>query len=223
MKNKLMRLVTVLTLSGIALSLTAWAIAQKGEPVTQRDGTKRQTLRDIARERDVEIDVAEGENSTEYGDLRLLTKHAEAIVVGRVISEESSFDGDDHIITTYQLAIQRVLKHTKLNGPLGAGDEPPAPLSTSLKFVRPGGSVLVNGHRASRRSKGTEALQPSRDVLLFLWWSPSYKAYTLAGGVSGAFLIDAELRIRPLASKRTMLRYDGSTLDSIIDEVLATQ
>lgn len=223
MKNKVLRLVTLITLSGIALSLTAWAIAQKGEPVTQRNGTKRQTLRDIARERDVEVEAAEGENDAEYSDLSLLAKHAEAIVVGRVISEESSFDGDDHIITTYQLNIQRVLKHTKLNGPLGAGDEPPAPLGSSLKLVRPGGSVMVNGHRATRKSKGTEALQPSRDVLLFLWWSPSFKAYTLAGGPSGAFLIDAELRLRPLTSKPKLLKYDGSTLESVIAEVLATQ
>ena len=226
MKNKLLRLVTVLTLSGMALSLTAWAIAsnaQQGGPATQTDGAKRQTLRDIARNRDVEVEVSEGENSAEYGDLRLLAKHAEAIVVGRLINEASSFDGDDHIITTYSLDIQRVLKHTKLNAPLGAGDEPPAPLVTPLKFVRPGGIVMVNGHRASRRLKGSEPLQPSRDVLLFLWWSPAYKAYTLAGGVSGAFLIDGELRLKPLASKRGMLKYDGGTLDAIIDEVLATQ
>jgi hypothetical protein len=221
MKNRLLRFVTVLTLSGMALSLTVCAIAldpQQAGQAVQRDGAKRQTLRDIARDRDIEVEGSEEKNSAEYSDLRLLTKHAEAIVVGRVIKEESSFDGDDHIITAYRLDVQRVLKHTKLHAPLGVGNEPPAALVTPLKFVRPSGIVLVNGHRASRKLKSSEAIQPSSDVLLFLWWSPAYKAYTLAGGVSGAFLIDGDLRLRPLASKRGMLEY-GGTLEAVIDEV----
>lgn len=226
MKNKPLRLITVLSLSGMALSLTAWAIAPnpgQSRQATQTDGAKRQTLREIARDRDVEVEVPEMESTTQYGELRILAKQAEAIVVGRIINQESFFDGDDHIVTTYRLDIQRVLKHTKLNGPLGAGDEPPAPLVTPLKVARPGGMVLINGHRASRNLKGSEALTSGSDALLFLWWSPAYKAYTLAGGISGAFLIDWELRLRPLGSRPGMLKYNHATLDAVIAEVLATQ
>jgi hypothetical protein len=224
MKNNLMRALTVFTLSVVVLLLTAWAIAssaQKNSQTTQTQGTKLKTLREIARERDVETDVSEMEESAEYEDLHVLAKHAEAIVVVRVSDEESAFDGDNHISTSYHLEVLNVLKHTKLNAPLGVGDQPPAPLVTPLKLVRPGGVVMVNDRRAFAKLKGSEPLKSGRHFLLFLWWSPARNAYTLAGGVSGAFLIDMEQRLRPLGSKAGMRKYDGNGLQALIDEVLA--
>lgn len=226
MKNKILRSVTLLTLTGLALSLTAWAISfasQRNEQATQTGGAKSKKLRDLVRERDVEVEVPEGEANLEYNDLRLLAKHAEAIVVGSIVEEKSSFDGDDHILTSYRLDVRRVLKSTRLNAPLGVGQEPPAPLVTPLEVVRMGGVVEVNGRRASRKLKGGEPLKTGSDFLLFLWWSPDYKAYTLAGGVSGAFLIDGEQRLRPLGMKPGMRTYEGIALQVAIDEVLANQ
>jgi hypothetical protein len=226
MTTKHLRAVTILTLAGLTLSLTAWGIAsvpRQGGQVKQTEGAKPKTLREIARERDIEVEEpAEGLN-TEYNDLHLLAKHAEAIVVGRIMDEESSFDGDDYIVTTYRLDVLRVLKDTRLNAPLNAGQEPPAPLVTPLKLARPGGVVTINGHRASRILKGGERLKPGTDVLLFLWWSPNFKAYTLAGGVSGVLLIDGQQRLRPLGSKTGMLKFEGGDLQAVVDEITAHQ
>jgi hypothetical protein len=209
-----------------ALSLTAWAIAfapRQNAQTTQTDETKRKTLRDIARERDVEVQDSGGELSVEYNDLRTLARNAEAIVVGRITEGESSFSSDDYIITTYHLDVQRVVKEMRLSAPLMAGQEPPAPLATPLKLIRSGGTVLVNGHRATSTLKGGDRLKPGNDYLLFLSWSPNYKAYTLAGGVSGAFLVDGEQRLSPLGTKAGILRHKGGGLQAVLDEVLADQ
>lgn len=226
MKNKILRSVTLLTLTGLVLSLTAWAISsipQRNEQATQANGTKSKTLRDIARERDIEVDAPEGELNLEYSDFHHLVRHAEAIVVGRITEEKSFFDGDNYIVTNYQLDVQRVLKLTRLNGPLREGQEPPAPLVTPLKLARIGGVVEVNGRRASQKLKGSEPLKPGSDFLLFLWWSTNHKAYILAGGVSGAFLIDGEQHLKPLGREQGMRKYDGSALQVAIDEILANQ
>jgi hypothetical protein len=226
MTNKILRSVMVLTLAGLALSLTAWAIAsapQQGGQAAQNAGQKRKTLRDIARERDVEFEVSAEELDNEYSDLRHLAKDAEAIIIGRITDEESSFSSDDHIVTAYQLDVLRVIKDTRLNAPLMSGQEPPAPLVTPLKLVRTGGTVLVNGHRATGRLKGAERLKPGNDYLLFLWWGPNSKAYMLAGGVSGAFLIDGEQRLSPLGSMKGMLKHKGGDLQAVVDEVTANQ
>lgn len=226
MKNRLLRAVTIIALTAAALSLTAWAIAsapRQRAQAAQTDETKRKTLRELARERDVEVQELEDELSGEYSDLRTLAKHAEAIVVGRVTSAQSSFDGDDFIYTTYQIDVQRVIKATQLNAPLMAGEEPPAPLMTPLKLVRPGGTVMVNGHRAIQALQGGDRLKPSNDFLLFLWWSPNFKAYLLAGGISGAFRVNADQSLSPLGTKAGMLRHKGGGLQAVIDEILAAQ
>lgn len=226
MKNKILRSVTLLTLTGLVLSLTVWAMSsvpQRNEQATQANGAKSKTLRDIARERDIEVDAPEGELNLEYSDFRHLIRAAEAIIVGRITEEKSSFDGDTHIVTNYQLDVQRVLKLTRLNGPLREGQEPPAPLVTPLKLARVGGVVEVNGHRASQKLKGSEPLKPGRDFLLFLWWSTNHKAYILAGGVSGAFLIDGEQHLKPLGREQGIRKYDGRALQVAIDEILANQ
>jgi hypothetical protein len=223
--NMLMRTLAVLSLSGLAL-LTTWAIGSSAQPKTQATqpvGTKLNTLREIAKERDVEVEVPEMESTTEYEDLGLLAKQAEAIVVARLIDEESAFDGDDHILTSCRLDVQRVLKQTQLNAPLGIEAELPAPLVGPLKVVRPGGVVVVNGRRATSRLKGSEKLKPGRQFLFFLWWSPAYKAYTLAGGVSGVFLIEADQRVKPLGLKEGMRKYEGNNVQAVIDGVLTPQ
>ncbi len=224
MRNRSIHLVTILVLCGIALSMAFWTSASERperSAGTQSDGAKRKTFRDLARERDIEVDVPQWESTVEYRDLGLLARHAEAIVVGRITDEQSTFGGDDYITTTHSLDVQRVIKDTKLNGPLAPGDEPPAPLLTPMRFVRPGGAVVVNGHLASQKWKGSEPLKTGSDVLLLLWWSPAFKAYTLSGGLSGALLIEQDLRLKPLSSKREMLRYTGASLDAVINEVLA--
>lgn len=227
MKNKILRSVTLITLTGLVLSLTAWAISsvpQRDAQATQQTGSPRpKTLRDLARERDIEVEAPLSETHVEYGDFRLLAKHAEAIIVGRITEEKSSFEGDNYIVTNYQLDVQRVLKLTRLNGPLREGQEPPAPLVTPLKLARIGGVVEVNGHRASQKLKGSEPLKPGSDFLLFLWWSTNHKAYILAGGVSGAFLIDGEQHLKPLGREPGIRKYDGRTLQVVIDEILANQ
>ncbi|HKB68283.1 MAG TPA: hypothetical protein VKC61_20650 [Pyrinomonadaceae bacterium] len=223
MKNNLLRSLIVLVLFGFVLWLTTWAIASSGKQniqATQVDSTRRKTLREIARDRDVETEVTEMETTAEYDDLRLLAKHAEAIVVGQIIDEESAFDGEDHILTSYHIEVQSVVKHTQLNAPLGVGAEPPGSLLTPLKLVRPGGVVLLNGHHASSMLKGSEPLKPGRRFLIFLWWSPAYRAYTFAGGLSGAFLIDSDQRLKPLGSKAGFRKHDGDGLQTILDEVL---
>lgn len=226
MTNKLLRSVTVLALAGLVVTLTAWAVAsttRQGGQAAQGAGQKRKTLRDIARERDVEFEESAEELNSEYDDLGTLAKGAEAIIVGRITGEESSFDGDDHIITAYQLNVPRVIKDTRLNAPLLSGQEPPAPLVTPLKLVRTGGTVHVNGHRATGKLKGAERLKPGNDFLLFLWWSPNSKTYILAGGVSGAFLIGGEQRLTPLGSWAGMLKHKGRDLQTVLDEITANQ
>ena len=139
------------------------------------------------------------------------------------MDEQSAFDGDDYIITTYSLDVQRVIKDTKLNGPLAPGDEPPAPLLTRMKFVRPGGAVVVNAHLASQKWKGSEPLKTGSDVLLLLWWSPAFKAYTLAGGLSGSAANRAGPASQALIVEAGNARYNGALLDDVINEVLAAQ
>lgn len=229
MRKKLLRSVTMLTLLAVALSLTAWAVAfvqrQPGGQPAQADQTKRKTLRDLGRERDIEVEVPDVEFNLEYGDLRTLAEHAHAVVVGHVDTEESSFSGDDHIITSYSLTLERVLKDgTAKTIPLLLPEqERPAPLATPLKFVREGGVVQLNGHRVSKKLRGGEALKAGQNYVLFLHWSPDFKAYHLVGGISGAFLIRHDYSVKPLGSEKGMRRYDGMSLESLAAEVLAAQ
>jgi len=219
MKKRLLRPVTLLILTAAALSLTAWAIAsapRQSPQAAQTDETKRKTLRDIARERDVEL-VSHSEDEAEYADLRSLARDAEAIVVGRVTTAEAAFDGDNAIVTNYSVEVERVVKDTKLNAPLKAGQPQPAPLVTPLKLVRAGGEVSVNGHRASQRFEG-ESLAAGGEYVLFLWWSPSSNAYYLAGGSSGGVLV-RDGRVEPLG-KSAKPKFAGRGLESFLSEVL---
>lgn len=224
MKNKLLRPVTLIALTAAALSLTGWAIAsapRQSPQAAQTDEAKRKTLRDIARERDVEL-VTYSEADAEYDDLRSLARAAEAIVVGRVTSAEAAFSSDDFITTTYSVEVERIIKDTQLKAPLKADQPQPAALASPLKLVRLGGEVRVNGHRASHRFQG-ETLAAGDEYVLFLWWGPNSNAYYLAGGSSGAFRVGADGRVNPLGAKAGMLRHKGGGLQAVIDEILAAQ
>ena len=219
MKKRLLRPVTLVALTAAALSLTAWAIAsapRQSPQAAQTGETKRKTLRDIARERDVEI-VSNSEDEAEYEDMRSLARAAEAIVVGRVSAAEAAFVSDDSIVTTYTVEVERIIKDTKLNAPLKADQPQPAPLATPLKLVRAGGEVRVNGHRASHRFAG-ETLAAGGEYILFLWWSPSSNAYYLAGGSSGGVLV-RDGRVEPLG-KSAKLKFAGRDLEDFLSEVL---
>lgn len=184
---------------------------------------KRKTLREIGRERDIEVPVPNLEFNREYSNLSSLAKDSTAIVLGQITKERSSFDGDDHIITTYTVDVQRVLKDATSTMPLGANDASPLPLTPSLKFVRPGGVANVNGHHVSQKLNGSELLKEGKQYVLFLRWSPAFKSYHLMGGSSGAFLVKDE-RITPLGSEKEFkLKHSGTDLETFISEVLNVQ
>lgn len=181
---------------------------------------KRKTLREVGQERDVEISIPELEGNMEYSNLSSLAKASTAIVVAEVNREESSFDGDDNIITSYSIDVQRVLKDTTSTIILGPNDARPLPLTSPLKVVRSGGTVKVNGHKVSAKLKGSELLKEGKQYVFFLRWSPAFNSYHLMGGSSGAFLVK-DGRITPLGSEKELkLTHNGKDLETFISEVL---
>lgn len=223
-KEKILRSITVLTLLSVSLSVAAWAIAsaQKQDPKSI-DSTRPKTLRERALERDVEFDMREGHFDSQYGDLRWLAKYSDAIVLGRILEEESYFSGDYEITTKYKVDVQRIIKDGTPEAALLAqslGRQFPAPLTTPLRFTRFGGTVQVNGHRASMRVKGSELLKSGGTYLLFLEWTGGN--YRLADGMSGAVLVGDNLQIKPLGTNHSLKRknYDKLSLDAFIEEVL---
>jgi hypothetical protein len=226
MTKKIMRLVIILPLLAIAFLLAAWTLAsdaswQKLGPSTTK------TLRQIARERDFEGEVPMSESNTEYDDLRLLSKNSDAIVIGHIVQEESAFSGDDHIVTTYLVDVNRILSDRtaevmstlKILGE----QEPPAPLSTPLKVVRDGGVVTRDGHRVTRTLRGSEAVKVGQDYILFVHWSRDFKAYRLAGGISGVVLVGPDLVVKPLGSGKGVRKHRGAPLEAFVKEILADQ
>lgn len=227
MNKRVLRLLTIFTLlvvTSSAVGLAAFSARQHLQSQQAQDASsgRLKTLREIAQERDVEI-TSEGESETEYADLRTLALHAEAIVLGRIIEMESSFNkSGEYVQTDHIVDVQRVLKDTQLNAPLLEGQAPPKPLTTPLRFVRSGGVVNVNGHRVAVRVRGQELLQVGKDYIFFFWWSPNYKAYYLAGGISGAVLVDDNRRVKPLASSSSIQsRYSSADVETFISEVLS--
>ncbi|MFN2456422.1 MAG: hypothetical protein ABR577_19680, partial [Pyrinomonadaceae bacterium] len=182
---------------------------------------KLKTLREVGKERNVEVPLPDLELNNEYRTLDSLIKSSQVVVVGRVTSEDASFKGDNHIITTYALDIQRVLRDTTSAMPALQNIASPAPVTSPFTFYRDGGEVKVNGHQVSEKLKGSELLTPGNDYVLFLTWSPNFGAYRLVAGASGAFLIKNNLRIHPLGSKPELkLKHDDTDLDTFIGEVL---
>lgn len=225
MKKKLMRLLTIVTLVTGTFSLTALAlsfVSQSGAPQTGNIPTKRKTLREIAQERNIEYTVY-SENEVEWGDPLSITKHADAVILGRITKAETAFTkSGEHIVTTYQLDVSRILrdKTAEATALLTSGQQLPSPLTTPLTLVREGGVVSVNGRRASAKVPGFDLLTPGKTYIFFLGWSPDLKAYSLIGGISGVVSVDDNLHIKPLASdEKVKLRYAGTDLETFVRKI----
>lgn len=231
MRKKAFRSLTILTVLAVALSVTAWAMSSmqqqsRNQQPQNANSTRRKTLREVAQERDAEV-IAHPHSETEISDLHYLAKSSRAIVLGRITRVEPSFtESGEFIRTFYTLDVQRVLKDTTWDGPwqhLDAG-VPPAPLITPLRFVRDGGVVEVNGHKASLKVKGYELLKEGKDYIFFLHWSSFSKVYALAGGISGVVQVEDNLRVKPLASaEKVKLKHDGASLETFIGDILKEQ
>ncbi|HEU4596380.1 MAG TPA: hypothetical protein VFS10_14685 [Pyrinomonadaceae bacterium] len=224
MKRRILRSVSPLFLLTVMLPVTGLAVF-----LTQQRGTaktpvvsqsKQRTLRELARERDV---VRESAALPQFSTFDELVELPHAIVYGRITDSVSFFGESDHpledgdyITTEYTVEVSRVLKSTRLNTPLAAGQPEPAPLITPLKISRNGGVVRTNGRRAEVRVKGYESLKPGQDYVFFLFWSTDYKSYILAGDMSGAVIINEDLSLRPLASSEEIRkRFQGADIESL--------
>ena len=183
-------------------------------------------MRDIAIERDVEVE-GRSESPSEFTTLESLKEEAAAIVYGRITDARSFFDESGHpvehgelITTEYTVDVLRVLKDTTPDAATQPGRAAPAPLATPLKIARNGGEVTVNGHRAVVKVKGYETLNPGKLYVFFLFWSPDYQAYVLAGNISGAVMVNDDLSLKPLASsKEIRLKLRGRDLESFINQL----
>lgn len=218
MKDRILRLMTAGAVLAAVASVAIWSTGVLGK---QQDKGRPKKLRETAAERNVEVPVATGESDSEYTDLESLSRSAYAIVVGRITAEQSSFDGDDFIVTNYNVDVQRVIKdaHTTTSAPEGYAE--PDPITTPLKAVRSGGVVQYHGHRVSAKLRGSDLLKPNQDYVLFLYWSPAFNSYKLLGGSSGAFLIRPNQKgVRPLGFASGMLKYEGMDLESFLQAVI---
>lgn len=222
MKDRLLRILTITAVFAAGIAVTAWStnITTGKQP----DGQNQKTLRELGTERNVRVQVPDTEYDSEYSDLGSLTKAAYAIVVGRIVDEQSAFDGDNHIVTTYKVDIQRVMKDAHLISKPVPGSKDPAAISTPLKVVRSGGVVQYNGHHVNQYLRGSELLKAQKDYVLFLYWSPAFDSYKLLGGSSGAVLIrENKKEIRPLGFASGFLKYDGMNLEEFLTEVVSQQ
>ena len=201
---------TVLSVSLVQQPSGSAAAAKKGEP---------QSLRATAQQRDVEVLLTDTELNAEYSSIESLNKDAIAVVVGTVTSEQSSFDGDEFIITTYAVDVKNILKDAISEKSYPATSAPPAPLVSPLKVVRPGGELKVNGHRAVMKLAGAELLKANKDYVMFLRWSPEFQAYLPLGGISGVFLIQGDNKLKPLGVNDRIKKYDGLDLHRLAGEI----
>lgn len=228
MRRKVIRSITILTLIGVAGSLVVWAFgASSNLPQSQHGQEKRKTLQEIGQERDFEMEAPHSENGVEYRDLRLLAQHSHVIIIGRIVNENSEITGEYDISTYYLLNVKRVVKDEGANLipilHLIGEQEVPGSLATPLRILRQGGVVSVNGHRVAQTLRGSEALKVGQDYLFFLHWSRDFKSYRLAGGMSGAILIKPDLTVKVLGSRKALLRYNGTGLETLIQELVGAQ
>lgn len=228
MKKKALRLLTPLTLlavTGAALAVSPGPRQGDARPpdVSQ---AKQKKLREIALERDVEVEHV-SEPHSGYTTLESLRTDAAAIVYGRLVDSKSFFDESGHpveygelITTEYTVDVLRVLRDTTPDIAPAPGRAAPAPLATPLKIARNGGVVYVNGHRAAVKVRGYESLNQGRQYVFFLSWSPDYKAYLLAGGINGAVMVNDDGSLKPLgSSKEIRSELRGMDLESFINRV----
>lgn len=224
--NKRVSLFAVVVLLGVVSVITAWSAFGSNQDSTHRrvntaDGLAqdppRKTLRDVARERDVEqihgvTVISEGD--TESEDIEQIAKHANTIVLGKIVESKSDFDkSGDRIETIHLVEVSRVLKAD-------------TPVTSPLRLFRQGGTVYVNGHTASVTVKGNEQFIVGQKYLFFLTWLPRYQVHVLTGGLTSAFLVGDNFKIRSLSTSESnsiKLKYDGADLESIINDVLKQQ
>lgn len=229
MGNRTLRSLTIFTFSLLAFLLIVWAISLVRAQHSDRPndglayGNQGRTLRERAEQGDVQADVREGHFSREYGDLRWLAKHSDVIVFGRIFQENSYFSTDNEIQTGYQVEVIRVIKAgTSESVSLwhSLGKQVPAPVVTPLLVYRFGGNVRVNGHVVSQRLKGSDLLGPGNTYVLFLQWTGSN--YHLAGGMSGAVLVNKNFVTTPLGTREgtKLQKYHGLDLETFIRDVL---
>ena len=224
MANRLLRSLSIVTFSFFAVCLAAWDISLVRGQVTEGGYTRQTaTLRQRAEQGDTQEEVREGHSAREYGDLRWLTKQSDVIVFGKILQEESYFATDDEIQTRYRVDVVRVIKDATTESVSlwhSLGKQVAAPVRTSLFVYRFGGNVRLNGHVATQWLKGSEVLGPGNTYVLFLQWTGSN--YHLAGGMSGAVLVDGNLLARPLGTKESkkLQKYNGLDLETFIRDIL---
>ena len=190
---------TIILFSLVILSIGYSSINKIKAQELNDQNQKRKSLRELAKDRDVEI-TSLRENEAEY-DLKTLAK-SEAIVQGRIVKEETILDTDT-LYTTYTVETYRIIKPFTSAVPLEAyqllGKVPPEPIGSTFKITRPGGSVIVDGHRISEKIPGQNELVENKNYIFFLSWSGDYETYVLAGGISGVVLVQDDLQVKPLA------------------------
>jgi hypothetical protein len=230
MRKKALRPTALATLLAATLSITALAasfVLRRGSAQTPAAAQVREKKpRDIARERDWETEGS-SESHGEYASLEKMTRGADAIVYGRIVESRSFWDESGHplehgenITTEYTVEIHRVLKDATPSITPEPGKPRPATVTTPLIIARNGGVVYENGHRASVKVKQYELLNPGRDYVFFLDWSPDFKAYILAGGASGAVLVNEDLSLKPLAKSTAIKeKLRGVDLESLVAAV----
>jgi hypothetical protein len=220
------RLCTLLTLLAFMFSVVAFP----GSAATQQQGSanssqaRRKKLREIAMERPVEV---EGVDGSELGEPTLedITE-ATAIVYGRIIDSRSFFgeaspvEYGENITTEYTVDVLRLVKDKTQDTLPSPERAQPASLSTPLKIARNGGAVFVNGHLAAVTVKGYESLNSGKQYLFFLFWSPDYKAYVLAYGISGVVMVNGDLSLTALgSSKELQSKLRSMNLESLINQI----
>jgi len=229
MKQRFLRSIPPLALLVLAVAASALLLAQRHGSAQSPTAAKvrQKNLRDIAKERDV-VWSGGSHPVTEYSTFEELVGQAKAVVYGRIVDSRSLWDESGHpvehgenITTEYTVEVLRVVRDKTRSDATAPGALSPAPLTTPLKIARDGGIVYENGHRAEVKYKGYESLKPGKPYVFFLFWSKDYKAYVMAGGLSGAVMVEDDRSLKPLASSediREKLR--GADLESLITQVL---
>lgn len=201
-KNRNISVLSLFILFSFVILSIGYSSEYKSEAQESSDkNQKKKSLRELAQERDVEI-VSLRESEAEY-NLETLAR-SEGIVQGRIIKAETTLT-DNLLYTTYTIETQRIIKPFTSAAPLEAyqllDKTPPEPIGAVFKITRPGGSLLVNGHRIIEKAAGQDELVENKNYIFFLSWSGDYKTYTLNGGISGAVLVQDDLQVKPLATR----------------------
>lgn len=228
MRKRLVHSTALLSLLVIAISLLVFSPAyHRGAAMLSPAGQgKTKKPIEIAKERDWEVE-GNSEAPGGYGTLASLIEGAYAILHGRITEARSFWDESGHpiehgenITTEYKVEVLRVLKDETWRVIPKPGEPAPPPVTTPLVISRNGGVVYVNGHRASVKVKEYESLAAGKEYLFFLDWSPAYKTYVLAGGASGAMMVNEDLSLKPLAkSKEIQEKLRGVSLEAFINQL----